>query len=80
MRATMRAPPTATLPRRQEVDIRAVSPGLKQRKPQCVLAGEEETSDQTVAVAGGPVAVTVVLDVEMMGRANALWGKIGHLG
>jgi hypothetical protein len=62
------------------VHIGGVAASLEQGEADGVPAGKESTAAKAVAVPGDPMAMAIVLDVKMVGLANASRGKIGHRG
>jgi hypothetical protein len=60
------------------MDAGGVASGLEQGKAPGVPVGEEGAAGKAVAIACDPMAVAVVPNIEMMGRANALRSEIGH--
>src|ERR1700733_921821 len=56
-----------------------VAAGLEQREAQRIAVGDESAAGHAAAVAGGPMPVGVVLDLEMVGAGGASWDKVAHV-
>jgi hypothetical protein len=61
------------------VNVGAVPAHLEERKAERVLAGQKCAADKSIAITHGPIAAAAALDIELVGRANALGGETRHL-
>ncbi|HXP04453.1 MAG TPA: hypothetical protein VN808_10050, partial [Stellaceae bacterium] len=58
-------------PRPRHMDAGGIAPGLEQGETHGVSLGEEGAAGKAVAIAGDPMAVAVMPNVEVMRQANA---------
>src|SRR5580704_855455 len=74
-RSTMPSQPM----RARHMHMTPVAAGFEQREAQRIPVGDECAAGHAAAVAGGPMPVGVVLDLEMVGAGDASWDKVAHV-